>query len=421
MAAERIFALTRAEALGRSAFELLAPESQRPAHEAGLRRAVAGGEWEVIGRRVALPAQRSDGREIIVEVFLTRTNDAPPRFTAWIRDQSRIEPGEERAPVGSWTWTPSEGELRWSDNVYRILGLRPGEVIPDPKMIVELTHPDDREHVRSKQQDVKVAGEHAPVAYRIVRPDGQVRHLRTVSAVAERRDGVPYRLVGFVEDLTERMSSHRATAAHVVVAAAISTWPSFEEGAQRLLSGVAGALECQAGIVWLPLKHELVARTVWQDQTAGATLLDPVERGARLRRGSGLAWRAHVRCELAQAPSAVAIPAVSGNEVLALVELRSAEPLELSEPLTRSLTEIGRELGEFLDERRDQLDIPLLTPRELEVLALASQGLAVKKIAEHLAIGGATVRTHFEHLYPKLGVSDRAAAVAVAIRLGLIG
>jgi two-component system nitrate/nitrite response regulator NarL len=41
-------------------------------------------------------------------------------------------------------------------------------------------------------------------------------------------------------------------------------------------------------------------------------------------------------------------------------------------------------------------------------------------IAERLVIGSATVKTHFEHIYEKLGVTHRAAAVAEAMRRGLI-
>jgi two-component system nitrate/nitrite response regulator NarL len=104
-----------------------------------------------------------------------------------------------------------------------------------------------------------------------------------------------------------------------------------------------------------------------------------------------------------------------------VLELRSRERLELSTPLLRSLTELGRRLGGFLETREDELGTPLLTPRELEVLALAARGLAAKQIAKQLEITRSTVGTHLEHSYSKLGVSDRAAAVATAIRLGLIG
>ena len=106
--------------------------------------------------------------------------------------------------------------------------------------------------------------------------------------------------------------------------------------------------------------------------------------------------------------------------MLAVVDLRSRDRFELTEPVTRSLTGIGYELGHFLDERRHELDMPQLTPREIEILAIAARGLSAPEIAERLVIRRSTVTTHFENTCSKLGVSDRAAAVATALRLGLI-
>jgi DNA-binding CsgD family transcriptional regulator len=65
-------------------------------------------------------------------------------------------------------------------------------------------------------------------------------------------------------------------------------------------------------------------------------------------------------------------------------------------------------------------EIPSLTPRETEVLQLASHGLTYSAIAEQLAVSAATIKTHLENAYPKLGVIDKAAAVATALRHGLI-
>jgi DNA-binding CsgD family transcriptional regulator len=61
-----------------------------------------------------------------------------------------------------------------------------------------------------------------------------------------------------------------------------------------------------------------------------------------------------------------------------------------------------------------------LTPRELEVLELTANGLNGPSIAERLVLSPTTIRTHLEHIYQKLQVHDRAAAVAKAMRLGLI-
>ena len=63
---------------------------------------------------------------------------------------------------------------------------------------------------------------------------------------------------------------------------------------------------------------------------------------------------------------------------------------------------------------------PALTPRELEVLRSTADGLSAPEIARELVLGVTTVKTHLHNIYGKLDVSDRAAAVAVAMRRGLL-
>lgn len=61
-----------------------------------------------------------------------------------------------------------------------------------------------------------------------------------------------------------------------------------------------------------------------------------------------------------------------------------------------------------------------LSQRELEVLGLIARGSTNREAAERLFISEATVKTHLLHIYAKLGVNDRAAAVAVAFERGLL-
>jgi DNA-binding CsgD family transcriptional regulator len=75
-------------------------------------------------------------------------------------------------------------------------------------------------------------------------------------------------------------------------------------------------------------------------------------------------------------------------------------------------------LTEF--QQLPQDGVSSLTARELEVLELAAEGRNAPAVAKELGVSPATVRTHFGHIYEKLGVSDRAAAVAKAMRLGMI-
>jgi DNA-binding NarL/FixJ family response regulator len=62
-----------------------------------------------------------------------------------------------------------------------------------------------------------------------------------------------------------------------------------------------------------------------------------------------------------------------------------------------------------------------LSQRELEVLRLIAQGTTNREAAAQLFISEATVKTHLLHIYAKLGVKDRAAAVAEAFSRGLLG
>ena len=61
-----------------------------------------------------------------------------------------------------------------------------------------------------------------------------------------------------------------------------------------------------------------------------------------------------------------------------------------------------------------------LTPRESEVLVLAAAGRSGPQIGRELEVSPATVKTHLKNIYVKLGVTDRAAAVAEGIRRGLV-
>jgi two-component system nitrate/nitrite response regulator NarL len=70
--------------------------------------------------------------------------------------------------------------------------------------------------------------------------------------------------------------------------------------------------------------------------------------------------------------------------------------------------------------RRPTDDRPILSTRELEVLRLAADGLSAVEIGQRLHLSKTTVRTHLQHVYEKLGVGDRTAAVAQALRSGLL-
>jgi len=84
---------------------------------------------------------------------------------------------------------------------------------------------------------------------------------------------------------------------------------------------------------------------------------------------------------------------------------------EITKPLLRRLT---------LEVDSEGTRSIRFTPRELEVLELLTNGASNKEVARILTVSEETIKTHLKHLYEKLGASDRAQAVAIALRQNLI-
>jgi len=78
------------------------------------------------------------------------------------------------------------------------------------------------------------------------------------------------------------------------------------------------------------------------------------------------------------------------------------------------------EAGEAASEVRPGGASGTLTPRELEVLRLLTKGAANKEIARQIGVAEVTVKLHTRRILEKLGVRNRAAAAAIAVRTGLV-
>ena len=406
-----------------------------------------GGPSRVVDRVAEVTGVLADGTRSTFEVAVTMVGERPERYAAWVwrreseqASQSLLERVEEAAALAGWDWDLGTGKLLWSDNHYRLWGLEVGEIEPSTDFILEHTHPDDRARLQRYLAGARSNSGPSQIEYRAIKADGSRRYFLSTIAVIEETDRGPTRLVGSLQDITERRRAERELTAHVAVSAAIAEWQSVDTGARALVQGLAEALDFVAGGFWVILEGWLTCRMFWHVPSPELEPLGERARGLRLRPGEGLvgnAWEARrplhwtdlavggvlVGADVAAAAnlhSGLAIPALSGDEVLAVVDLYSREQVSLSDRLMQSLVGVSHEVGEFLDHRRGELVPPELTERELEVLQLAAQGKSGREIARALVVSPATVKSHLEHIYRKLGVSDRAAAVAHAVRSGVI-
>ena len=94
-AAEEAFGYKREEVIGMLLAETIIPHRYRDAHTAGLKRYLETGEERVIGKRLELPAMRSDGSEFLAEVSITRADiEGAPAFTGVVRDITELKKAE---------------------------------------------------------------------------------------------------------------------------------------------------------------------------------------------------------------------------------------------------------------------------------------------------------------------------------------
>jgi DNA-binding CsgD family transcriptional regulator len=345
------------------------------------------------------------------------------------------------AGLGSWEWTPATGRLWWSDNHFRLYGMEPQTAEPSLGYLLDRVHPDDRQLVH--ETAMMLTGDafrDLGLEYRIFHTDGTVRRLRVTFSTIEESGVTPKRIVGTVQDVTFERRMDQQLAAHHATTLALDDWTALVPGAVSLLRRLATAMELAFGAFWVPDGPLLNARATWHLASASLEAVGASTRAWSPGLGCGGIGRAFTSRRpviLAQASmgdppgrsaairraaigSVLAIPAVAADDTLAVIELLSFDPIEPTERLLQALDRIGHEVGQFLSHRRGELTAPALSPRELEVLQLAAQGRSAASIATELFLSPATVKRHFERAYARLDVSDRASAVAEAMRRGLI-
>lgn len=103
--------------------------------------------------------------------------------------------------------------------------------------------------------------------------------------------------------------------------------------------------------------------------------------------------------------------------------LKDTEPSALRDAVreaARGETVLSAPVASRLVQQLRQPTAAALTPREREILKLVAEGMTNAEIAANLHVGRATVKTHLLHVFEKLGVNDRTAAVVTALKRGII-
>src|SRR6266403_128064 len=121
------------------------------------------------------------------------------------RDEAYLAQAQKLTHTGSWAWDPrTEKVLYCSEEMFRIFGLDPRESLPSRDNFRQQIHPEDRDWVKKRFEESLREKVDTFAEYRVLLPDGTVRHINASGHVVLNEDGELIEFVGTAVDVTER-------------------------------------------------------------------------------------------------------------------------------------------------------------------------------------------------------------------------
>lgn len=147
------------------------------------------------------------------ELLGLRYYDISERVTAQKvlqESERRLRESQRIARIGSWERNLETNEVIWSDEIYRILGVKPDEVEPSHEWFLERVHPDDRALLLGETRRLFEEHGSLSVRFRMILPDGSIRVMSTEAELRLDESGKPVSIAGTMQDVTERVRSEEA-------------------------------------------------------------------------------------------------------------------------------------------------------------------------------------------------------------------
>ncbi|MBF0121880.1 MAG: PAS domain S-box protein [Candidatus Omnitrophica bacterium] len=130
---------------------------------------------------------------------------------ALLESEEQLKRAQAVAHVGNWSWDMQNDVVSWSAEMYRIYGVTPETFEPTIKGVNKLIHPEDLPRQVQAVENFLQGKFFENYAYRVIYPDGGIRFVEVVSTDVERdTSGLPRRVFGTVQDITERKKTEEA-------------------------------------------------------------------------------------------------------------------------------------------------------------------------------------------------------------------
>ena len=344
--------------------------------------------FQEVGRRL---------EDALTSLFMFRTLGESER---------RLEEAQRISHVGYWERDLATNHYTWSDENYRIFGLRPQERLLSFDEVQELLHPADRQMRAAAVAEALRGGPRYDVEYRVVRPNGEVRFVRSVGDVVRDESGRPRRVFGTVQDITERKrGEHRRMAQHAVTQI-LAEAATLEEATPRILRAVCECLVWDVGALWRTDREGGVLRyvEVWHKESIEVREFEAAIRDSTFKPGIGLPGRVWSSREPAYIPDVVhdanfprapiaaremlhaafGFPILLGGEVLGVMEFFSHDIRQPDRDMLDMMATIGSQIGQFIDRKQAEEALHRAQAELAHVTRVATLGEMTASIAHEV-------------------------------------
>ncbi len=386
---------------------LAAPE-EREQLSANLAKRVAGGE---VPQRYSSTMIAKDGRRVQVEVAIHRLrSDRSHRLLVLVNDVSdrlRAEQAErdtetrfrtlfEQAQAGM-AFAGLNGQITTVNEAFcQLVGYTDEEL--RHLSLMDITYPED---VAATQEALRrmLAGDEAGVRaeMRYTRKDGEPVWVDVTARLLRGPDNRPQYFQIVAVTIRDRKRSEVLQAARFAVTQALVTSPGWDKAAPGVLEGLCRTLDWELGEYWeVDAERETMGFVVsWKRPGRDTSAYEATASQATFRRGEGLAgkvWESGSPSSVQDLPaddslrSAAAVaaglygivgfPVRSGRRVVGMISLHTWAPRELDDGLLAVMSDVGSQIGEFVERKRAEIALQESEKRMRSVLDNVSDGLA---------------------------------------------
>jgi PAS domain S-box-containing protein len=313
------------------------------------------------------------------------------------RVSERLQLATTAASMGIWDWDIARDAIVWDDQMYRLYGIRREESGPVFEVWTKSLAPEDLDRANAELQEA-LQGEGAfSSEFRILWPDGSSHFIRAASQTFRDEEGRPARMVGLNYDITERKQAEERISLLQTITMDVAAVEDLSSALEVVLRRVCEKTGWALGQAWIPRRDGtgLDCCPTWFATDPTLETFRDLSRDVTLAPGAGLPGRVYVSKQPAwirdvtQDPNfprvdaarkaglkgALAVPILSSDAVIAVLEFFLSEPREEDDRLVKVIAAVAAQIGQVIERKHAEQQLRWSEERLRLLLDSTAEGI----------------------------------------------